>query len=381
MTTPLDILATNVMDLSTPGHSYLTIKFGPDLEGYETNAGLIQTFSCELVEDGTENNTTTFPTPWAAQDYGYAHINSNAVITAVNALEGYTAYHKGHMVRVPRATNYGDAQAYGLANDLSATWSAYQEAIDGAVEGLEINLVDHTNAVDAHSAIISPILTLIGDKVDKVTGKALSTNDYTSTEKTKLSGIATSATANDTDANLKARANHTGTQSADTITDGTTNKAYTATEKTKLAGVAAGATVNSSDATLLARANHTGTQAISTVSGLQTALDAKVDTSRTLAGLDLSANRTAATLRSAIMSTQTHIADAPTDLVTDCPTDADTNASILSLLTIGTALNANATKQNSGFTKCNANFVKTNTGFTRLNLINDAIEINNLMAA
>src|SRR5664279_4267882 len=29
------------------------------------------------------------------------------------------------------------------------------------------------------------------------------------------------------------RANHTGTQSANTITDGTTNKAYTATERTK----------------------------------------------------------------------------------------------------------------------------------------------------
>lgn len=42
---------------------------------------------------------------------------------------------------------------------------------------------------------------------------------YTSTEKTKLSGIASSATANDTDANLKARANHTGTQTASTISD------------------------------------------------------------------------------------------------------------------------------------------------------------------
>jgi hypothetical protein len=54
---------------------------------------------------------------------------------------------------------------------------------------------------------------------------------------TKLSGIATGATANDTDANLKARANHTGTQSADTLTDGTTNKAFLATERTKLTAI------------------------------------------------------------------------------------------------------------------------------------------------
>lgn len=68
----------------------------------------------------------------------------------------------------------------------------------------------------------------------------------------------------------KARANHTGTQSADTLTDGTTNKAFLATERTKLSGIATGATANSSDGTLLARANHTGTQDVATVSGLGT---------------------------------------------------------------------------------------------------------------
>lgn len=41
----------------------------------------------------------------------------------------------------------------------------------------------------------------------------------TDAERTKLSGIATQATKNDTDANLKNRANHTGTQTASTISD------------------------------------------------------------------------------------------------------------------------------------------------------------------
>lgn len=63
--------------------------------------------------------------------------------------------------------------------------------------------------------------------------------------------------------------------SADNHIDGTTNKVFTATEKTKLAGIASGATANSTDATLLARANHTGSQAISTVTGLQAELDNK----------------------------------------------------------------------------------------------------------
>lgn len=45
--------------------------------------------------------------------------------------------------------------------------------------------------------------------------------------------------------------------------------------KTKLDGIAAGATANATDAQLRDRSTHTGTQAISTVSGLQTALDGK----------------------------------------------------------------------------------------------------------
>ena len=44
------------------------------------------------------------------------------------------------------------------------------------------------------------------------------TASFTTAQETKLSGIATGATANDTDANLKNRANHTGTQAAGTIT-------------------------------------------------------------------------------------------------------------------------------------------------------------------
>jgi YD repeat-containing protein len=94
---------------------------------------------------------------------------------------------------------------------------------------------------------------------DGTTNKA-----FLATERTKLTGIATGATANSADATLLARANHTGTQSADTLVDGTTNKAFLATERTKLTGVATGATANSSDAALLARANHTGTQSLDT---------------------------------------------------------------------------------------------------------------------
>jgi hypothetical protein len=64
---------------------------------------------------------------------------------------------------------------------------------------------------------------------------------------------------------------------ADDIADGTTNHAFTAADDTKLAGIATAATANSSDATLLARANHTGTQTASTISDFSTAADARVN--------------------------------------------------------------------------------------------------------
>ncbi|MBD2161435.1 hypothetical protein H6F46_12110 [Limnothrix sp. FACHB-1083] len=51
--------------------------------------------------------------------------------------------------------------------------------------------------------------------------------------------------------------------------------AMTAADKAKLDGVAAGATANATDAQLRDRATHTGTQAIATITGLQAALDAK----------------------------------------------------------------------------------------------------------
>lgn len=67
----------------------------------------------------------------------------------------------------------------------------------------------------------------------------------------------------------------TGTDA--TIPSGSTTNAslMLPADKTKLDGVATGATANSTDAQLRDRTTHTGSQAISTVTGLQTALDGK----------------------------------------------------------------------------------------------------------
>lgn len=70
------------------------------------------------------------------------------------------------------------------------------------------------------------------NKVDQVEGKQLSDENFSLTEKNKLSGIQSGATVNQTDAYLLNRANHSGTQSADTIVEDATHRFATDSEKT-----------------------------------------------------------------------------------------------------------------------------------------------------
>lgn len=54
-------------------------------------------------------------------------------------------------------------------------------------------LLDGNGLLFALQGFMEKVTTLLGNKVDKVSGKGLSTNDYTTAEKEKLSGIATGA--------------------------------------------------------------------------------------------------------------------------------------------------------------------------------------------
>jgi hypothetical protein len=83
----------------------------------------------------------------------------------------------------------------------------------------DIGLGNVDNTSDASKPVSTEQQTALDTKVDKVTGKQLSTEDYTSAEKAKLAGVDTGATANSPNATLLARANHTGTQLAATISD------------------------------------------------------------------------------------------------------------------------------------------------------------------
>lgn len=153
---------------------------------------------------------------------------------------------------LPDLSNYAPSEHFHNISDVDGLGSALaakldQTAVDARVAVGTAALVDSAPstldtlnelaaALGDDPEFATTVATQIGLKADKTTtinGKALSANvtltqddvadgstakQFTATEKSKLSGIASGATANDTDANLKNRANHTGTQSVSTIT-------------------------------------------------------------------------------------------------------------------------------------------------------------------
>lgn len=110
----------------------------------------------------------------------------------------------------------------------------------------------HEDSAAAMNSAIQANATAITEKVDKETGKGLSTEDYTTAEKTKLAGIDDYANYIAVDSVISSVSNNPVKGSAiyaaledkvDKVTGkGLSTEDYTATEKTKLAGIADNAT-------------------------------------------------------------------------------------------------------------------------------------------
>lgn len=76
---------------------------------------------------------------------------------------------------------------------------AISNAIDGLINGAPATydtLKEIADYLETHEDEYTALVSTVGGKVDKVSGKGLSTNDYTTAEKTKLSGVATGAQVN-----------------------------------------------------------------------------------------------------------------------------------------------------------------------------------------
>ena len=114
--------------------------------------------------------------------------------------------------------------------------------------------------------------------VEGVSNPSQGLRDNFSAIKTEFSTAASEITAvqslsSSTSSSLTAHIGSTGASHGAVTT--AVNGFMIASDKLKLDGVADGATANQTDAYLLNRANHTGSQAISTITNLQTTLDGK----------------------------------------------------------------------------------------------------------
>jgi len=131
--------------------------------------------------------------------------------------------------------------------------------------------------------------TLADNAQPKESGKGLSSNDYTNTEKSKLTGIASSATNNDTNAQLRARSSHTGTQAVSTITglaDAATTTVSTIRAGTTKANVGLSDVDNYSRAHYDSRYLATGAKASdsNTLDGLNSSQFVRSDADDTMTG-------------------------------------------------------------------------------------------------
>lgn len=115
------------------------------------------------------------------------------------------------------------SQALTDAN--SYTDTKLSELVNGAPEAMD-TLKELADAIASNSDVMSALQSSIGNKVDKVSGKGLSTNDYTTAEKTKLAGIAENAN----------NYSHPSSHSADMITTTTSKQFVSSTEKTSWNG-------------------------------------------------------------------------------------------------------------------------------------------------
>ena len=130
--------------------------------------------------------------------------------------------------------------------------------VTGTVTGLP------SSATNLSTTANSTSLTVNSDTGTDASIPAASTSAWgamTDEDKTKLNGIDTGATANDTDANLKNRANHTGTQAASTISDFDTEVANNTAVQANTAKV--GITTSQANAIIantakVTNATHTG---------------------------------------------------------------------------------------------------------------------------
>lgn len=175
----------------------------------------------------------------------------------------------------------------GSATDLSYTASPTGGTVASSTgEDATLTLANGTNAGLMAPAQHSKLAGIEANATADMSGAEIksayesesNTNAFTDSEKSKLAAIEANATANDSNSALRDRSTHTGTQAILTVT-GLQTALDDKLESSDIADFETTSQLNTRDTDNRDRDNHTGTQTASTISDFDTAVDARITAS------------------------------------------------------------------------------------------------------
>lgn len=213
------------------------------LEGIESGAEVNVQSDWEQSDNAADDYIKNKPEN-LVQDANYVHTDNNYTSDEKSKLSGIEA---GAEANVQPDWSEADNSKDDFIKNKPTKVSDFQN--DSGFITKDVNdLTNYYKKSETYTQ--TEINNSLSGKVDKETGKELSSNDYTDAEKTKLSGIAAGAEVNvqsDWQQNDNTKDDYIKNKPENLVQDASyvhTDNNYTSDEKNKLSGIAAGAEVN-----------------------------------------------------------------------------------------------------------------------------------------
>ena len=213
------------------------------LEGIEPGAEVNVQSDWEQSDNAADDYIKNKPEN-LVQDANYVHTDNNYTAEEKSKLSGIEA---GAEANVQSDWSEADNSKDDFIKNKPTKVSDFQN--DSGFITKDVNdLTNYYKKSETYTQ--TEINNSLSGKVDKETGKGLSSNDYTDAEKTKLSGIAAGAEVNvqsDWQQSDNTKDDYIKNKPENLVQDASyvhTDNNYTSDEKSKLSGIAAGAEVN-----------------------------------------------------------------------------------------------------------------------------------------
>ena len=213
------------------------------LEGIESGAEVNVQSDWEQSDNAADDYIKNKPEN-LVQDANYVHTDNNYTTEEKSKLSGIEA---GAEANVQSDWSEADNSKDDFIKNKPTKVSDFQNDSGFITKDVD-DLTNYYKKSETYTQ--TEINNSLSGKVDKETGKGLSSNDYTDAEKTKLSGIAAGAEVNvqsDWQQSDNTKDDYIKNKPENLVQDASyvhTDNNYTSDEKSKLSGIAAGAEVN-----------------------------------------------------------------------------------------------------------------------------------------